>query len=113
MVAARVFVRFSHEVPNPGEQLLYNNQHYHSAASPVWDLAPAPLYFTTFRLNRVCRSLAMWERVGEIAIVIALLWLWSAYYLRFADRARQDSQQDSPARDSPKPKRNEPPPESE
>jgi hypothetical protein len=55
----------------------------------------------------------MWERVGEIAIVIALLWLWSAYYLRFADRARRDSQQDLQARGSPKPKGNEPPPESE
>jgi hypothetical protein len=31
----------------------------------------------------------MWERVGEIAIVFGLLWIWSGYYLRFADRAEK------------------------
>jgi hypothetical protein len=33
----------------------------------------------------------MWERVGEIAIVFGLLWIWSAYYLRFVDRDEGDS----------------------
>jgi len=38
----------------------------------------------------------MWERVSEIAIVLGLLWVWSAYYLRFVDRAERQAKPPRP-----------------
>ena len=51
-----------------------------------------PLRFIFIQLN-FCFPVfqAMWERAGEIAIVFGLLWIWSAYYLRFVDRAERNA----------------------